>query len=447
MSHFLLSMWDGGGNVPPALGVAKRLMARGHVVTVLGDPTLADEARAIGARHIPWTTAPHRKSRRPEDDLVKDYEFGNPLKMIREYIKLFLGDPAPRWAADTKAALSSSGADVLVCDLFIPASMIAAEQLEVPTAAYCPNIWIMPTPGIPAMGPGLAPARGPLGRVRDAIMRALVRRAMSPATPYLNAVRSSYGLAPVNNVYDQMLRADEIYILTSPHFDFTSPAMPSQVRYAGPILDDPVWCQPWRSPWPAGDLRPLVLVGLSSTYQNQAAALRRVVEALSTLPVRGLVTLGLTIAPGEVPSTPNVVVVPTAPHAAVLRETSVLVTHCGHGTTMRGLAAGVPLVCMPMGRDQNDTAARVVYHGAGMRLSPKASAAKIRNAVETVLKDPAYRQNAKRLQSAILSHDGCVDIVASLERLAKNRPIASNSAACEATAAPGFAATRAEGRN
>ena len=40
------------------------------------------------------------------------------------------------------------------------------------------------------------------------------------------------------------------------------------------------------------------------------------------------------------------------------------------GTVTRALAAGVPLVCMPMGRDQPDVAARVIHAGAGLRLRP-----------------------------------------------------------------------------
>ena len=111
-------------------------------------------------------------------------------------------------------------------------------------------------------------------------------------------------------------------------------------------------------------------------------------------------------------------VVPSAPHTQVLGETSVLVTHCGHGTTLKGLAAGVPLVCIPMGRDQNDTAARVVHSGAGVRLSQNASAEQIRAAVDRVLNDPSYRQAAGRMVQAISSHEGCVSVIDRLEGLA-----------------------------
>jgi MGT family glycosyltransferase len=283
------------------------------------------------------------------------------------------------------------------------------------------NIWVLPTPGIPPIGPGFMPARGPLGRARDALLRRLVTRVFNRALPSLNAVRRDYGLGPVASTHAQMLRCDRMLVTTSPVFDLTSPAMPTNVRWVGPLLDDPAWSGAWQSPWPADDGRPLVLVGLSSTFQDQVAALRRIVEALGSLPVRGLVTRGPTIRADEVAGKDNVVVVASAPHGEVLRGASALVTHCGHGTTMKGLVAGVPLVCMPMGRDQNDTAARVVHRGAGVRLDPKASVDRIRAAIGEVLDDPRYREAARRLGDAIRRGEGCVDPVAELEGLAASR--------------------------
>ena len=416
--RFLFAMWDGGGNVPPAFGLVRRLVERGHRVRILGDPTLADDARLAGADHVSWKAAPHRKSRSPEDDVFRDYEIRNPLRMVREYLDMFVGRPARAWVGETLAELESWRADVLVSDLYLPATLIAGEALGIPRAAYCPNIWMLPTPGIPPFGLGWTPARGTLGQLRDVLMRTLSRAAFESATPYFNEVRRQYGLPAIRDFHQQALAADEIHVLTSPFFDFTSPAIPFNVHYCGPILDDPSWCEPWRGPWDAGDARPLVLVAFSSTYQKQATTLRRVVEALSGLPVRAVVTLGPALDPGAVPGSANVVVVRSASHQTLLREASLLVTHCGHGTTMRGLVAGVPMVCLPMGRDQNDTAARVVHRGAGERLSPRTSVAKLRRTIQRVLERPSYRDGARRLGEAISSGDGCIDVVESLERLA-----------------------------
>jgi UDP:flavonoid glycosyltransferase YjiC (YdhE family) len=76
------------------------------------------------------------------------------------------------------------------------------------------------------------------------------------------------------------------------------------------------------------------------------------------------------------------------------------------------------MVCIPMGRDQNDTAARVVYHGAGIRLSPKASPARIGKAVQSVLGEDRFQAAATQLASAI-ADESTANLVPELESLAR----------------------------
>lgn len=415
--RFLLIMWEGGGTVPPSLTIARRLIAKGHIVRVLGDPTLAAEAEATGCEFAPWTTAPHVTGRTVDDVLIPDWKYKTPISAIKHFMNDFLAAPAPRWAADTEAQLAEFQPDVLLCDMFLPAAMIPAEARGIPIAGLMANCYILPAPGIPPMGPGFMPARGPLGQARDALLRSVMTFMFSRADNTINETRAAYGLAPVASTFDQM-RSGRSFILTSPAFDFPATSLPANVVYAGPQLDDPLWAEEWISPWPDDDRRPLVLVAFSSTFQNQAPALDRVVDALAGLEVRAVVTLGQMIDPAEVPGRDNVVVVPSAPHNQLVTQASALITHCGHGTLMKGLVAGVPLVCMPMGRDQNDAAARVVHRGAGIRLRPSASPDKIRVAVTRVLADPSYREAANRLGHAITGKTGCVDIDAELEQLA-----------------------------
>jgi UDP:flavonoid glycosyltransferase YjiC (YdhE family) len=110
------------------------------------------------------------------------------------------------------------------------------------------------------------------------------------------------------------------------------------------------------------------------------------------------------------------VCVPIAPHGLIIPQAAVVITHCGHGTTLKALAAGVPLVCIPMGRDQNDTAARVVARGAGVRIKPSASTDAIRRAVERVIADLKYHQSALRLRDDIDTEVRASDVAAEIER-------------------------------
>ncbi len=422
--QFLLAMWEGGGNVPPELGVARRLVDRGHSVHVLGDPTIEHGATAAGCTFSPWTLAPHHTTLDPAEDPIKDWESTNPLVLLQRVRDRFIAGPAGRFAADTAAAITAVQPDAVLADAFLFGSIIAAQAVSLPVVLLVSNIWIMPARGTPPIGPGFAPARSALGRGRDALLLAIVNRLFAKGLPSLNRVRSEYGLAPLTSFYDQGLSADQIVVLTSPEFDYAAATVPANVSYVGPILDDPEWAEPWDPPWPADDHRPLVLVGFSTTYQDQGPILRRVVEALASLPVRAVVTLGQMLDPSEVASSANVAVVASVPHRSVLPQASLVISHCGHGTAIKALAAGVPMVCVPMGRDQNDTAARVVEAGAGVRLRPSASVARIRAAVAQVLGDQRFRENAAHLGTAIREGRRTADLITEIEAATGTSPVA-----------------------
>jgi MGT family glycosyltransferase len=295
---------------------------------------------------------------------------------------------------------------------------IAAEAAGIPSAALVTTIYPLPAKGVPPFGPGLKPARGPLGRARDRAIHAFMNRTWQRGLPPVNAVRAANGLEPLDNALDQLTCTDRVLVLTSEAFDFVSPELPPNLRYVGPRLADPVWTGDAWTPPPGDD--PLVLVGLSSTYMDQLGVLRRIAEALGRLPVRGVLTTGLLIDPADVPAPPNVQVVRAAPHREVLEHAAVAITHCGHGTALKALAAGVPLVCMPMGRDQLEVAVRTVTRGAGVKVSPKAKPSAVAAAVQKVLDDPGYREAAQRLQRAIAGETAEDRAVAELEALADN---------------------------
>lgn len=415
---FLFTMWEGGGTLPPELGVARRLLERGHRVHVLADPTVEDDALAAGCTFSPWQRAPHRTSLDPAQDLLRDWEVRNPLAMLKRVRDVFVAGPAADYAADTLAAIDVVQPDAVVPDYMLFGTILAAQAAKLPVAPLVPNIWAIPTSGGPAIGPGFAPAAGVLGRARDALMFAMANRLFAKGLPTLNGARATHGLPPLTSFFDQVLGTDRILVLSSADFEFAAPSAPANARYVGPVLDDPQWTQPWTPPWAEGNDDPLVLVGFSSTFQDHATLLRRVVDALSTLPVRAVVTLGQMLGPAHVTSTANVAVVPSAPHGPILSEAALVVSHCGHGTTLKALAAGVPMVCIPMGRDQNDTAARVVHCGAGVRLPTKASAPQIRKAVQRVLDDGHHRAAAARMAAAIAEEQLSTDLVAELEALA-----------------------------
>jgi UDP:flavonoid glycosyltransferase YjiC (YdhE family) len=411
--HYLFAMWDGAGTVPPELSVARALIERGHRVSVIADPTIEAEATAIGAGFRAWQEAPHLRSRRPEDDFLRDFEVDNPPELIARMSERLICGPAAAYAAETAAAIRETSPDAVVTNAFLLGPQIAGEAAGLPVAAMFANIYPLPAPGLPPFGAGLAPARDEGEREMHAAIGQEGGAMWNAHLAPVNAARADFGLAPLEGVWGQLEHAHRVLVLSSSAFDFPA-QLPENVRYVGARLDDPAWAGDWEPP--AGD-EPLVLASLTTANQDHLPVLGRIVDALGSLPVRGVVTTGHAIAPEELPSPDGVTVLRSAPHRAVLEHAAAVVTHGGHGTVIKALAADVPLLVLPMGRDQLDNATRVTEREAGLQLTPDAAPEAIAQAVRRLLDEPAFAQGAARLGARIREDASGDEAVAELERL------------------------------
>jgi MGT family glycosyltransferase len=389
--RYLFVTMDGGGNLYPELALASRLAGRGHDVRFLGNRSQRGTIERAGLEFAPFRTAPDIDSTGPDTTGVRDWEV-DPATAFAAICDHFWFGTAARIAADTAAEFGREPVDALAVDYFLYGALAAAERAGLPAAA----LWHTTFGEFEALNRGL---------------------------PTLNAARAEIGLPPLASVFDQFRRIDRVLVLTSESFDFaiTPLDLPANVRHAGPQL--PGWdgTSGNRDRLGRGDDRPLILVALSTTYQAQEDLLGRVVTALGTLGVRGLVTTGPAVRPP--PDVPvNVQVRAWVPHAEVLPRASLVITHAGMGTVMAAMAYGVPMICLPMGRDQDGNAARVERLGAGRVLPAGSPAAVIAAAVRSALADPGLADGARR-QAAIIRADTAADrAVAELEALALSGP-------------------------
>jgi len=413
----LVAGWDSGGGVEAVQTVVRRAVARGHDVRVLGTGGLRSRFESAGAVFLPYKYAPDNDLRWPETDLLKDWETRNPLTLWARVRDRLLVGPAREFCRDVLEELHREAADVVVVDTMIPSARFGAEAAGVPAVIVMHGPYMVPRGDVPPLGTGFMPARGRLGRLRDRSAAALALAVFRSGLPALNQARAEFGLAPLRDGLDLMGRADRILVCSSPSFDFAPGSVPANVCYVGPQLDDAARAASG-NPWAGPPGRPLVLVGLSSTVMRQEGLLQRAANALGQLQVRGLVTTGPAVDPAVIAAPPNVTVTRWVRHADILPHCSAVITHGGHGTVMKALIAGVPLVVVPLGRDQPDNAARVVYAGAGTRLRKNASVSALRAAVAQVIDDPGYRAAAGRIAGRLAAERDDSLVVDELEHMA-----------------------------
>ena len=396
---YLFVTWEGGGNLPPVLGLAQRLLARGHNVRILSEPCLRKTIESLGAEFVVFKKYFTRTDRTL--DIIQDWNTS--FLNLPTFENLLFG-PAMDVASETIAAIKAEHTDVVVADLMMAGSLVAAESCGVARVALFHMPEYLPGPNRPPGGFGLTPCRGYAGAFRDSLLSILFNHATNKFLPRLNAVRKTFDLAPMQSVMDIYHQADLRLIQTCKAFDFPIEPAPANVRYVGPILDDPDWAADFDLDCLSNDeIRPLVVVSLSTTFQNQHQTLIHIIDALARLPVRGLVTLGPVMAKEKFQSYDNITILPSISHNKVLPKAKLVITHGGHGTVMRALAHGLPLVCLPMGRDQTDNAARIVHHGVGLSLSSNSKPHQISKAIKRVLAEPAFASNAQHLKKAVLA--------------------------------------------
>jgi len=379
MTRFAFVTWDGGGNVPPAVGIAQGLIARGHDVVFIGYEV---QRKAFEQRRLPFVAL----RRTGGFDI---YAASDPGQRIG-------GLMANVWASpdhldDIPDALAATSSDVLVVDFSMQGALASAIRSAAPMAVLAHS----------AIAGLVPPPESPMGAARLSATNRLREAARLPQLARLNEAWTGY----------------TTLVTTIPALDPAAETADGSVHYLGPIFEA-LPDDAWESPWGAGDDRPLVLVSFSTTgLWDQSGRIRNTLEGLAGESVRVLVSASQAMDLGPIPD--NAAIRPFVPHQRVLHGAVLTVTHAGHGTVAASLAHGVPIVALPNpAADQPFLAARVHQLGAGLALDGESGPTAIRNAVREVMTQPSYAAAAAKLAIAIQAAPGVGGAVVELERLA-----------------------------
>jgi len=386
MSSYLIVTWDGNGNLVPTLGIARTIVERGHDVRLLGHDTIAERCGDVGARFVPLSQGEGWDAMEDPDDFEAE-------------VKLLIEDLcfSSTIARDVARELDREPADAVLVDCMLFTAIDVALASGTPTAA------LFHSPYTLFRG-------GPLIEM------------FAPGVPIANAHRAELGLPAIERLGD-IHDACACAIVAAPkELEPEVSDAPNVVRI-GAVLDAPPLSREIDEVEVSGGSTPLVVVSLSTSEQGQADLLQRCVDAVAQLPVRAIVTTGMSIDPASVNAGANTQVVRYVPHATILPSASLVITHAGLGTTLAALGRGVPLLCTPMGRDQFFNAEQVQALGAGRMLMPDASSDAIAQAAKDILADDRFRAGAKRMAVAMGDYGGAVAAAAALEAVTSRTAI------------------------
>jgi MGT family glycosyltransferase len=387
-ARVLIVSWRGGGASQPAIGLGRLLAARHHDVRLIGPASFARRVTSAGCRHRPIPAElEFEAGERPTFEEQPEYA-----------MELFFGPRLPTFVA---GELEREPADVVVVDYLLRSTASLAETLATPTVLLTHM----------AFGFSARP-------VDDS------EEAWSPRWQYglVNDARARLGLAPLSVGPDPLSvalgkRADAVMVTITAELD-PWPDPPRHVVHVGPITEEATGGA-WSPPWPRGKPRPLVVISMSTMYMRHEPVLLEAARGALATGARVLVLSGLELCADQLPLPPGVAASDYVPHAAVLPYASLVITHGGIGTLMAAFSAGVPAICLPLGRDQHVNAARARELGAATVLSHDAPAAEIEREIRAALSSSEMRRAAERMAESVKAYGGgarAVEIVESLGR-------------------------------
>lgn len=374
MANVLWLNWSGGGNLPPSLGIARALTERGHRVTFAGRPEMVPRVEAAGFRAIEFTDAYAQVDRYPQ---------GSFLTRAGCYLT------SPASAAQARAIVASEAPDLVLIDAMFPAALSEAPAFGLPTAVVCHTF---------------------VFRQLD-MWRGMFAR--------LDGMRTHAGFPSLPPLDELWRSRDRLIVTTLADFDADPVPGWEHVRHVGPVLEDEPVAVPIALPWRSTDETPLALVSFSTAFEQRSVEkLQRALDALAGLDLHVIATTGGIVAPDELTVPANAVVVPYAAHDPILERAALVVTHGGHGTAMRSLRHGVPMVVIPgLAGDQPFVAAAVHEWGAGRAVPGDADTATIRDAAREVLSTASYSNNARARSHMLAGVDGAANAATEIEAL------------------------------
>jgi MGT family glycosyltransferase len=191
-------------------------------------------------------------------------------------------------------------------------------------------------------------------------------------------------------------------------FDFESSHWPLQFHHTGPFHDGN-GREKVDFPWERLTGEPLIYASMGTIRNGRPDVFRAIVAALAKHKDLQLVlSLGNQVDPKQIGQIPqNAIIVKRAPQLALLKQTSVCITHAGLNTVLEAVAQGVPQVAIPIAADQPGVAARIAEKQIGVVTSlEKLNPQHLSRLLNEVLNNSTYRDSARRLQEAIVKANG-----------------------------------------
>jgi hypothetical protein len=368
----------GHGHVNPTLALVSELNRRDHHVIYYNNTEFEPQITKSGAEFRPYPA--------PQPTAAALAEKASSLPQVSVWV---LGQ-SHRLLPWLLEELRQEQPDLVVFDSICLWGMQAAHLLRIPSVASITTFvaegvkgMINLRDGLALVGQALPALPGIIGKRRQLVRTygpdIFPQSQIFPAISDTNIVYTSREFQPETDFIDDS-------------FHFVGPSINAETRETADF--------PWHR---LEDGRPLIYLSLGTIYHNKADFYRMAFATFADHPGQFVLSAGRMTdiaALGPIPD--NFIVRNFVPQLELLPRVDAFITHGGMNSINEGLYYGVPLVVVPQQMEQTLNARQAARQGTAIVLGDRppygrTTATELRHALEEVLTDASYRQNAERI--------------------------------------------------
>lgn len=430
---FMPFHWASDLNATFAL--ARKLHNRGHRVHYLCIPDTEARIRAQGFEFTPVFSRVF-----PAGTLARQYESevqGRRYGAV-EFLERFRGTCELLQAGEIERATRGLQPELLLTSSGTPWVGIAAYRTGIPVLSFSSTLLSVEDALVPPFNTGLLPGKGARARLKVWLAW---RKLFWQRRLYAGDWNISADLKALARDCGYPLRKIDFRVETWPRLllpeliffpkelDFPRAHRPAGAFFVEASVD--TQRKDGNFPWAelAQD-KPLIYCTLGSLLPfkfpaRAAGFFQTFMDAMAQRPtLQGVVTIGHHLLPDEFNCPDNVLIVAEAPQVEVLERAALMISHGGVTGVKESVLMGVPMLLIPVYYDEFGNAARMVYHGLGVRLQLKeVSAAELGRLIDHVLGDAAYAARARLMAQKLVQLERQSPAVEIVERMLSGRAL------------------------